>query len=185
MNYMKRTRNYLNTNTDIEIRRCRELTKHNIDDIIRISEETLGKNYLIVEDLTHPSYRWVIATCGKRVVGFSSFINGHTDAKITDVAVDGDFQGNGIATRLIAQCVFEISLLWVEVIECFAWETNNYPHLEKPLVRNGFKRIGTENRGCEDYRDNFECPVCGIDCVCNTVLFRKTLKFDNLIDINK
>ncbi len=160
---------------DIEISRCWVLTKSNIKEVIAISEIALGKNYLLPDDLVHPSYRWVLATIENKVVGFASFMNDHSNATITDVAVDPIFQGYCIATNLIAQCVFEISTLWVEVIDCFAWETNNYPHLEKPLLRNGFVRIRTELRVSEDYRDNFECPICGIGCTCNAVLFRKNI----------
>ncbi len=145
----------------------------------------LGKNYLIADDLVHPSYRWVLATLGGSVVGFASFINDHTDATITDVAVDPDFQCNGIATRLIAQCVFEISTLWVETIECYAWMTNNYPHLEKPLLRNGFESTGIEPRVKDGYRDNFECPVCGIGCECNTMVFRRKTDTDDILDFAK
>lgn len=105
-------------------------------------------------------------------MGFASFMNDHSDATITDVAVDPNFQGNGMATHLIAQCVHEIGTLWVETVECYAWMTNGYPHLEKPLLRNGFVSAGVEPRVPDDYRDDFECPVCGSGCNCDTMLFR-------------
>ncbi len=163
-------------NSDIDINLHRHLTQSNIDEIIAISEVMLGKNYLIADDLIHPSYRWILATLDGTVVGFASFINDHSDSTITDVAVSPDFQGNGLGTRLIAQCVFEISTLWAEIIECHAWMTNGYPHLEKPLLRNGFESTGIEQRVPDDYREDFECPVCGIDCKCNTMVFRKKVE---------
>jgi ribosomal protein S18 acetylase RimI-like enzyme len=145
----------------------------------------LGKNYLIADDLIHQSYRWVLATLDGTVVGFASFINDHTDSTITDVAVSPDYQGDGIATRLIAQCVFEISTLWVDTIECNAWMTNNYPHLEKPLLRNGFKPTGIEPRVPADYRDDFECPVCGTGCECDTKVFKRGAGATDILNFNK
>jgi ribosomal protein S18 acetylase RimI-like enzyme len=170
---------------DIDINLHRHLTQSNIDEIIAISEVMLGKNYLIAEDLIHPSYRWILATLDGTVVGFASFINNHSDSTITDVAVSADYQGNGLATRLIAQCVFEISTLWVETIECYAWMTNGYPHLEKPLLRNGFKPMGIDPRVPDDYREDFECPVCGVGCKCDTTLFQKQTDTFDIPDFNK
>ena len=170
---------------NIDINLHRHLTQSNIDEIIAISEVMLGKNYLIADDLTHSSYRWILATLDGTVVGFASFMNGHSDSTITDVAVSADFQGDGLATRLIAQCVFEISTLWIETIECYAWMTNDYPHLKKPLLRNGFESVGVDTRMPDDYREDFECPVCGIDCKCNTMLFRRKAETFDIPDFDK
>jgi len=170
---------------DIDISLHRHLTQDNINGIITISEAVLGKNYLIADDIVHPSYRWILATLDGTVVGFASFINDHTDSTITDVAVCPEHQGSGIATRLIAQCVFEIGTLWVETIECCAWMTNGYPHLEKPLLRNGFEAVGIEPRVPDDYRENFECPVCGIGCECNTMLYRKKAETADILNFDK
>jgi len=163
----------LTINPDITIKLHRKLTKCNISDILHISETTLGKNYFITSDIKHQSYRWILATNTHGVIGFACIINDHSDATITDVAVHPRYQGSGIATNLIAQCVFEISTLWVENIECFAWETKGYPHLKKPLMRNSFEIVGTEPRIHGDYRKSFECPSCGFGCSCNTTVFRR------------
>ncbi len=167
--------------SNIDIGLCRDLTQKDIHGIIEIAEVTLGNNYLLPDDVLHPSYRWVLAKSDDAIVGFSSIIPSHSDATIADVAVSLEFQGNGIATNLIEQCVFEIGSLWIEKIECHAWMTKGVPHLEKPLIRNGFTPTRTEKRLNEDYRENFLCPECGPHCSCDVLVFERELDFSNIL----
>jgi ribosomal protein S18 acetylase RimI-like enzyme len=93
------------------------------------------------------------------------------------VCVEPDFQGRGVATTLIKECLNNLVTLGAETLICIAWKSSAGVPIGGVLSKLGFREwITLDKFWAEESKSlNYSCPVCGDPpCNCSAVLYKCT-----------
>lgn len=106
-------------------------------------------------------YKYIVALCGDKVVGYAGMQHVLDEAEITNIAVDDDFRQMGIATKLLEGLCklceeLEVIYLHLEVRE------SNTP-AKKLYVKNGFNIDGIRKNFYQKPQENavLMTKICG------------------------
>ncbi|HJS85600.1 MAG TPA: GNAT family N-acetyltransferase [Acetobacteraceae bacterium] len=96
---------------------------------------------------------------------------------IQSIAVDPEFQGRGIGTKLLAQSEKIISAEACSVAIVPAWKYDDTVNIHGILSKAGYKEwIEIKQYWKEDCdKSAFVCPQRTVGCMCSVVFYRKTL----------
>lgn len=179
----------------------RNIKKSDYPRIIHISEMRLGKDYVtgdLLEKALKSDECFCLIAADKRTdqpIGFSfckyidyektkELCNGddinvlrHCDriGYIKTVVVDKDYEGFGIATKLVADCILKMKELKYDCFVSTAWKHGGTINIAHVLEKNGFvKTMDIPNYWYEDsLKEGYLCPQCGNPCHCSCVIYAR------------
>lgn len=173
--------------------------------VLDLSSRLLGKGYLpngFPESESAKDFL-LIATLSKKLIGFNYSrimregklkvilknrqINIPPDIKHADEAgtlgllktmcIEPEYQGHGVGTKLIEECLNKLTRLGSETIISIAWETPSGIPISGIFSRFGFHEwVRLENFWREEsISQGYSCPVCGTPCNCPAVLYKRSV----------
>jgi len=97
---------------------------------------------------------------------------------LATIAIDDNYQGNGIACKFSELVDKEMRAINVEAIVSTAWKHNGIVNIGGVLERSGYrKKAELVNYWYADsIEKRYQCPKCGNPCNCTCVVYEKTLK---------
>lgn len=182
----------------IEIRAA---TREFLPRLMNIAERELGDSYIHQEDLLPDSGVTFIGLIDKNPVGFAAC---HTEAAenylgarpkiaaervgalktsevigvISTVAVDDKFQGYGIGTKLVSECLKWLRDRNVHLVVMIGWKSVRGVHIGGVAEKLGFElQFEIPDYWSEDSVEHrYKCPVCGDPpCHCTAAVLFKHL----------
>ena len=178
------------------------ITKSYYANVLDLSSRLLGKGYLpAIPQSDKNKIVFLVAISSKRFIGFAYAriidkdelnailknpqIDIPPDIKFADengtlgflktVCVEPDFQGHGVATILIKECLNNLVTLGAETFICIAWKSSAGVHIGEVLSRLGFREWITIDKfwADESISQKYSCPVCGNPpCNCSAVIYK-------------
>ena len=169
--------------------------------VLQLSSRLLGKGYLpTISQSDKNKIVSLVAISSKKLIGFAHAkitekddlnvilknpqIDIPPDLKLADetgtlgflktVCVEPDFQGRGVATILIKECLNNLVTLGAETLICIAWKNSAGVQIGGVLSKLGFREWITLDKfwAEESISQNFSCPVCGNPpCNCSAVIY--------------
>lgn len=112
----------------------------------------------------------------------NEFTNLHLPLKTTGflngLATDRNYRHRGIGRTLTYLSVNELKILGCTTIFIESWVSGMKDQSQELFRKQGFKEIARVPNYWEksSVEENFDCPVCGIPCYCDAILFRKEIK---------
>lgn len=182
--------------------KIRNIEPKDFSKIIHISDNQLGKDY-VTSDLLKEALKNEKCFClvvednkTKKPIGFSlCMINNYQDVlEITNgkeikelkdisspigyiktVVIDKKYEGFGIASNLIDNCIKKLRSMGVNNFISTAWKHCGVTNIANVLLKNGFyKSIELPDYWLEDsIKKGYECPQCGYPCHCSCVIYIK------------
>jgi ribosomal protein S18 acetylase RimI-like enzyme len=173
--------------------------------ILELSNKQLGKNYLTKENITKthsdPNNYLALAIDENGVLaGFcigyivdstkieqefkinpedTPEIIKHTNkiAVLKTIAVSEKYQGIGVGTDLVKDCINYFKSKDLSAICSIGWKSKNGTNVERVLVRAGFDKLREIPKfwNIDSVEKKYNCPVCGNPCNCSAVIFFTTL----------
>jgi ribosomal protein S18 acetylase RimI-like enzyme len=104
--------------------------------------------------------------------GFCAILIHQDSLQIDSVAVDANFQNQGIATRMLQEVLFDYPN---HKMFSYAWKLTNEANLHAIYQRLGFNKSKEfPNYWLESsIKEGFSCIVCGNPCYCLAVLYER------------
>ena len=177
------------------------ITKSYYGNVLELSYRLLGKDYFpAIPQSDKNKIVFLVAISSKKFIGFAYAritkkddlnvilknrqIDIPPDIKLADetgtlgflntVCVNPDFQGRGVATILIKECLNNLVTLGAETLICIAWKSSAGVKIGGVLSKLGFREWITLDKfwAEESISQNFSCPVCGNPpCNCSAVIY--------------
>lgn len=177
------------------------IQKRNVAEICAIADQQLGENFIneenvksILDGVNNSGCICAVDKESGKVYGFCSYslidkekatiIVGKENLEIKyadkigylkSVAVDKDFKGYGLGSKLVEECLKILSKQKTDAIICTAWKHAGIINIGNILDRNGF----VKRKEIKDYwyessvREKYKCPQCGNPCHCSCVIYTK------------
>lgn len=147
------------------------------EEVLRITDELLGTNYITEKQLCEYIVLVAEDITSKKCVGVClSYVEAETYVGyVKTVAVNPEFSGQGIGTKLVAESIACLEKLGVTKFRTTAWKHDGIVNSDVIFRRNGFTPV----REIPDFwyadslKRRFVCPVCGEVCRCACVVYER------------
>lgn len=169
--------------------------------ILRISDNELGKDYFSIQDLDFFTDNNALSFCkiakvDNKVVGFAMSVVLSQDelikylkiekkdlpkfiaasdntCVIKTVSVDSNFQGMGIGYKLVKSLIEDCKANNIKDFASVAWKSGETTNIKGILETFDFKAYKEiGNYWTEDsIKEGFQCPSCGNPCHCSAVIY--------------
>lgn len=187
------------------------ITKSYYANVLDLSSRCLGKGYFpAIPQSDKNKSVFLVAISSKKLIGFANAIITEKDELkdtlknrkidrippdikradeagtlgfLKTVCVEPDFQGRGVATALIKECLNNLVTLGAETLICIAWKRPDGVSIGGILSKLGFHEWITLDKFWAEESEslNYSCPVCGDPpCNCSAVIYKCT-DFSNFI----
>ena len=179
----------------------RQIQEFDFPRIVYISDKQLGKNYVsseLLEDAATGEQSFCLVAADKKTkqpIGFSICMiidyekvkeickgktikelkNSQRIGCIKTVVVDKTYEGFGIATKLVEECIAKMKSKGCNCFISTAWKHCGIINISNVLRKSGFeKSIEIPNYWYEDsIKEGYLCPQCGNPCHCSCVVYIK------------